>query len=72
MSTPPGPPAPGRKRKRGSWSLSPENHEMVSHEARRTGISDNAMLNVLLTELREWRSGQRRFHESAKAAAGAR
>lgn len=67
------PKADNSGRKRRNWSLSAENHDMVCRHASAAGMSDNAALNALLFELREWRDGKRRFVDpTQRAAAGAR
>lgn len=57
-----------KRKKRRSWSLKPELEDVVVKESRRLGINVNATLNVMLTELLDWRAGRRRFHEAAKGA----
>jgi hypothetical protein len=59
-------PAPSREDNRSSYSLSADYYEMVWKEAKRLNIALTAAVNVLLDELRQYRSGERRFMERRK------
>ena len=57
---------PSREDNRSSYSLSADNYDMVWKEAKRLNVAMTAAVNFLLDELRQYRSGERRFVERRK------
>lgn len=67
------PQADGPKRKRNTWDLEAANYEMILADQKRMCLrSANAALNADLAELREWRSGVRRYYDAARGAGAGR
>jgi hypothetical protein len=57
---------PTREKNRSSYSFSSANYDMVWQEAHRLNLPMTGAVNVMLDELRQWRTGQRRFVERRK------